>query len=111
LATVGFGFGTDDGEGGETGTGSDAGREDDCVVSAGPGRSGRNLSGSRYPFGSAVSRTPRWTYGPGISPAGGPIVPTTAPSTTEPLRLTAIEARWTRVTEYPSSVAIVTDRP
>jgi hypothetical protein len=56
-------------------------------------------------------RTPRWTYGPGISAAGGPIVPTAAPSTTVLFRLTAIEPRWTSVTEYPSSVVIVTDGP
>lgn len=41
----------------------------------------------------------------------GPSVPTTSPSATTRLRATAIDPRWTSVTEYPSDVAIVTHRP
>ena len=70
------------------------------------------MSGSRYPFGSAVSRMPRWTYGSGPSGSPlGPIVPTTSPSPIAVPTLTPIDPRWTSVTEYPSSVRIVRQRP
>ena len=61
---------------------------------------GRSVSGSRYPFGSAVSRMPRYTYGsvPSTSPVG-PIVPTMSPSETCVPVVTAIDPRWTSVTE------------
>ena len=67
---------------------------------AGGSRGGRSVSGSRYPFGSAVSRMPRYTYGsvPSTSPVG-PIVPTTSPSATCVPVVTAIDPRWTSVTE------------
>jgi hypothetical protein len=69
-------------------------------AATGSGWSGRNSSGSTYPFGSSERRTPRWTYGTScsISPLG-PIVPTTSPSDTVAPRWTLIEPRWVSVTE------------
>ncbi len=78
----------------------------------GAGRAGNRESGSRYPFGSAVRRIPRYTYGSGTSGSPlGPIVPTTSPSSTAVPTRTPIVPRWTSVTEYPSSVRIVRQRP
>ena len=39
------------------------------------------------------------------------MVPTASPSVTCPPRATAIDPRWTRVTEKPSAVSIVTLSP
>jgi hypothetical protein len=39
------------------------------------------------------------------------MVPTACPSVTRPPRVTAIDPRWTRVTEKPSAVSIVTLSP
>ncbi len=92
----------------ETGDGS----VDGSGVSSVERRAGRKRSGSRYPLGSSVRRTPRCTYGVARAPLpGDPTVPTCAPSATVRPRARAIEPRWTSVTEYPSSVTIVTARP
>jgi hypothetical protein len=78
----------------------------------GPARLGRNSIGSTYPCGSADSRIPRWTYGVSCSASPlGPMVPTTAPSSTFAPLVAAIPPRWTSVTEYPSAVSIVTTLP
>lgn len=89
------------GGGGATGAGSGA-----CS------RGGSSVSGSRYPCGSAVRRTPRWTYGSGCSASPvGPIVPTTSLSATAVPTRTPIDPSWTSVTEKPSAVRIVSDSP
>jgi hypothetical protein len=96
--------------GGVTGTGMDTGGAGGATGSTtgsragggggGGGRAGSSESGSRYPFGSAVSRMPRWTYGSGPSGSPlGPIVPTTSPSPTAVPAGKAIDPRCTRVIE------------
>jgi hypothetical protein len=77
------------GAGGETGTGAGVG----CGSSPGSGGiggvRGRKSSGSTYPCGSELNRTPRWTYGSGSSGSPlGPTVPTTDPSETASPRRT-----------------------
>src|SRR6266536_1275449 len=77
--------------GSAAGIGSGAGCGGAC---GGTVRGGRNESGSRYPFGSAVVRTPRWTYATGHSGSPDePSVPTWAPSVTGAPRLIPIEPR------------------
>jgi hypothetical protein len=86
---------------GATGAGSTAGS-----------RGGSSVSGSMYPCCSAVRRTPRWRYGWGCSASPlGPIVPTTSPSATAVPTRTPIDPSWTRVTEKPSAVRIVSESP
>jgi hypothetical protein len=81
------------------GAGGLAGVDEDSLVGT-RARGGRKDSGSRYPFGSAVIRTPKCTYGTACSGApDDPIAPTVAPSATWAPRTTAIDPRWTRVTE------------
>jgi hypothetical protein len=59
-----------------------------------------------------VIRTPRYTYGCSSSATPlGPIVPTDDPSSITAPLITAIEPRWTSVTEKPSCVRIVTVSP
>jgi hypothetical protein len=73
---------------------------------------GRNESGSTYPCGSEVTRTPRYTYGASSSGVPlGPTVPTASPSATLAPFFTTAEPRCVSVTEYPSPVAMVTLRP
>src|SRR5436305_15046198 len=55
---------------------------------------------------------PRCTYGVSCSTTPvGPTVPTVTPSATTSPRRTPIVPRWVSVTEYPSAVSIVSDRP
>jgi hypothetical protein len=83
--------------GGTTGTGSPGGAGTGGGTAS---RAGRSTSGSRYPCGSDVTLTPRWTYGSTCSASPlGPIVPTAVPSGTRAPRATAIVPRWTSVTE------------
>src|SRR5262249_40161119 len=71
---------------------------------------GSRPSGSTYPCGSLVRRTPTWTIG--VPPApGSPIAPTLSPSATGAPFFTPIEPSWVSVTDQPSTVSIVTDRP
>ena len=92
VAGAGTVAGGDVAGGGAGGAGLDA--------ATGSGWSGRNSSGSTYPFGSSERRTPRWTYGMSCSTSPlGPIVPTTSPSETVAPRWTLIEPRWVSVTE------------
>jgi hypothetical protein len=66
----------------------------------GTDKTGRNRSGSTYPFGSSERRTPRWTYGTSCSTSPlGPIVATASPSATFAPRPTLVEPRWVSVTE------------
>jgi hypothetical protein len=61
-------------------------------------RGGSKVSGSTYPCGSLVTRTPKYTYGSVDSTTPlGPTVPTTDPSPTSAPRATPIEPRWTSV--------------
>lgn len=77
-----------------------------------PTRAGRNASGSRYPFGSEVSRIPSWTNGSCRSGAPDDAAnPTWPPSATVSPFLTWISPRCESVTEKPSGVAIVIVRP
>ena len=72
---------------------------------AGSGRTcgGRTVSGSTYPCGSLVTRTPKYTYG--CAPSDAPTVPTTVtPSTAVASRLTAIAPRCSSVAVYPNGV-------
>ena len=73
---------------------------DDGSLDGSATRGGRKDSGSRYPFGSEVVRTPMCTEGSACSGVpDGPIAPTAAPSATCASRATATDPRWTRVTE------------
>jgi hypothetical protein len=104
-AATGAGAWTAGGGGTATGCGSSAGSV--WVV-----RAGNSVSGSTYPCGSAVSRTPRCTYGVGCSASPlGPTVPTTSPWATAVPTRTAIEPRCTSVIENPSGVRIVSVCP
>jgi hypothetical protein len=102
------GAGEDSLESGAVGTG---------VTSGGAGavtgeRAGSRPSGSRYPSGSAVSRTPRWRCDDRVTASAlSPTVPTTADSGTMLPRATVVVASWRSVTLYPSAVSIVTTRP
>jgi hypothetical protein len=65
----------------------------------GAGRTGSSPTGSRYPLGSAATRTPRWTCGAFVTASSlGPTWPTTAPSATELPRATATEPSCSSVT-------------
>jgi hypothetical protein len=89
--------------GGDGGTGPGSGDDVGAVAGAragGASLGGRKRSGSRYPFGSLVARTPRWTYGTGHSASpDAPSVPTGSLSCTAVFLFTASEPRWTSVTE------------
>jgi hypothetical protein len=63
------------------------------------GRAGSRPSGSMYPFGSAATRTPRWTCGCGVTASLlSPTVPTSAPSVAASPRATLVEPSWSSVT-------------
>jgi hypothetical protein len=97
-----------DGGGAESGEGADGvpGDAPDGTLD------GSSVSGSTYPSSSAVTRTPRWTYGSSNSGVPlGPIVPTTSPSRIAEPFFTEIEPRCVRMTEYPSAVSTVTTFP
>ena len=125
VTVVGGGVGTGDetgvGDGGAggwtaTGAGARAGAATGSGAGDGAGagavRGGRSPSGSTYPSSSDAWRIPRWTLGSSCSGVPlMPIVPTVSPSPTEAPFATSIEPRWTRVTEYPSAVRMVTPRP
>jgi hypothetical protein len=69
-------------------------------ATGGRDKTGRNRSGSTYPFGSSERRTPRWTYGTSCSTSPlAPIVATASPSATFAPRTTLVEPRWVSVTE------------
>jgi hypothetical protein len=113
LDAVGAGPGVDTAPGEADEDGCERGVSGPAVVGgAAAVRGGRKRNGSRYPFSSAVNRTPRWTYGVGQSASPDrPVFPISAPSETAEPRFTAIEPRCTSVTEYPSLVSTVTLRP
>jgi hypothetical protein len=70
-------------------------------------RAGRKSSGSTYAWSFPAARIPRCTYGPSTSGSPlAPIVPTPSPSATVAPFVTAIEPRWTSVTDQPSAVSI-----
>jgi hypothetical protein len=98
-----------------TAAGAAAGAAGVAGVAAGDGGgigAGRNESGSRYPCGSEVTRTPMYTYGTSSSGVPlGPTVPTASPSETLAPFFTAAEPRCVSVTECPSPVATVTLKP
>jgi hypothetical protein len=91
------------GDGGPAGSGASG--SDGTGAGAGAGgaateRGGRKRSGSTYPFGSLVRRTPRCRYAWAHSASPDlPSVPIGSPSATDALRLTPSEPRWTSVTE------------
>ena len=76
-----------------------------CVSGAGAGgvagvaSGGKNVCGSRYPSGSALSLTPSWTYGTAYSGTPlGPTIATGCPSATASPRATSASPRWRSVT-------------
>jgi len=81
-------------------------------AATGAAGAGRNESGSRYPCGSEVTRTPMYRYGASSSGVPlGPTVPTASPSPMLAPFFTALVPRCVSVTECPSPVAIVTLSP
>jgi hypothetical protein len=94
------------------GAGAAAGAAGAGAAEGGGIGAGRNESGSRYPCGSEVTRTPMYTYGTSSSGVPlGPTVPTASPSATLAPFFTAAEPRCVSVTECPSPLATVTLRP
>jgi hypothetical protein len=125
VGVVGTGVGTGaatggdvGGDGGRAATGSSSevaaatGSGVATGAGAGAARGGRSPSGSTYPSSSDARRIPRWTLGSSCSGVPlRPIVPTVSPSLTAAPFATSTEPRWTRVTEKPSAVRIVTPCP
>jgi len=63
------------------------------------GRAGSRPRGSTYPFGSAATRTPRWTCGWSVTASLlAPTAPTSAPSVTALPRATLVAPSWSNVT-------------
>ncbi len=63
------------------------------------GRAGSRPSGSTYPFGSAATRTPRWTCGCRVTPSLlSPTTPTSVPSLRVLPRSTLVAPSWSNVT-------------
>jgi hypothetical protein len=83
------------GGGGAMTGGSDTGRDAGGAV----GRAGNRLSGSTYPFGSAATRTPRWTWGCRVTASLlSPTTPTSVPSLRVLPRSTLVVPSWSNVT-------------
>ena len=62
------------------------------------GRAGSSEVGSTYPFGSAATRMPRWTWGTCVTASSlSPTCPTTAPSATVPPGATTVESSCSNV--------------
>jgi hypothetical protein len=88
------------GGGGGTGTVAGAGAGGASTGGGGCTGGGRKRSGSRYPCGSEIRRTPRCTYGTGCSVKPlEPTEPTASPSATVAPRPTARAPRCSSVTE------------
>jgi hypothetical protein len=83
------------GGGGATTGGSGAGEGETGAGS----RAGSRPSGSTYPFGSASTRTPRWTCGCRVTVSLlSPIAPTGVPSVSVLPRSTLVAPSWSNVT-------------